>query len=119
MEIERDAKADAAYIYFSSKPYAYGKDLDDQRRVDYAADSTPIGVELLLVSSGVNVHGLPHQDEIAELLKANGIQTYSIDTWSASPAIRVVVFGVELTEPVSRQDTATTFLRTEPQEVTA
>ena len=36
MEFKYDAQADAIYIYLSDKPYAYGKDLDDERRIDYA-----------------------------------------------------------------------------------
>lgn len=68
-----DGEADAIYIHLSSKPYAHGRDLDDQRRIDYADDNTPIGVELLAVSEGVNVNGLPHSDEIARILADNGI----------------------------------------------
>lgn len=71
MEFKHDAQADAIYIYLSNKPYAYGKDLDDERRIDYASDNTPIGVELLCVSKGVNLDGLPCKDEIADILKAN------------------------------------------------
>ena len=71
MKSKYDAEADAIYIYLSEKPYAYGTDLDDERRIDYASDNTPIGVELLCVSKGVNLDGLPHVDEIAKLLEAN------------------------------------------------
>ncbi len=71
MEFKHDAQADAIYISFNNKPYAYGKDLDDERRIDYASDHTPIGVELLCISKGVNLDGLPRKDEIAEVLKAN------------------------------------------------
>ncbi len=71
MKFKRDVEADAIYISLSNKPYAYGKDLDDERRIDYAADSTPIGVELLCVSKGVNLDGLPRKEEIAEFLKTN------------------------------------------------
>ncbi|MCL0053138.1 DUF2283 domain-containing protein [Dehalococcoidales bacterium] len=74
MKFKYDAEADAIYIYLSEKPYAYGTDLDDERRIDYASDNTPIGVELLCVSDGVNWDGLPCKDEIAEILKANMIR---------------------------------------------
>ncbi|MCL0046453.1 DUF2283 domain-containing protein [Dehalococcoidales bacterium] len=74
MKFKYDAEADAIYIYFSEKPYAYGTDLDDERRIDYASNNTPIGVELLCVSDGVNLDGLPCKDEIAEILKANMIR---------------------------------------------
>jgi uncharacterized protein YuzE len=78
MEFERDLEADAVYIYLSSKPYAYGEDLDDERRVDYASDHTPIGVELLGVSMGVNVENLPYSDQISELLERNDIKIYAL-----------------------------------------
>lgn len=78
MEFKHDVQADAVYIYLSDKPYAYGKDLDDERRIDYASDSTLIGVELLCVSDGVNLDGLPCIDEIAEILEAEGIKIYVI-----------------------------------------
>jgi len=78
MKFKYDAEADAIYIYLSEKPYAYGTDLDDERRIDYASDNTPIGVELLCVSDGVNLDGLPYVyvDEIAEVLEAEGINIY-------------------------------------------
>ncbi len=75
MEFKHDVEADAIYISFSSKPYAYGKDLDDERRIDYASDNTAIGVELLNVSKGVNLDGLPRKDKIAEVLKAKVIRS--------------------------------------------
>jgi uncharacterized protein YuzE len=73
MEIEFDPRADAIYIQLLQKPYAYGVDLDDWRRVDYSSDDEPIGVELLEVSRGVNVHQLPYSDEIAQALQTRGI----------------------------------------------
>ena len=53
MYIKYDKQADAVYILLSNKPYAYGKDLDNERRIDYDADGNPRGVELLCVSGGV------------------------------------------------------------------
>lgn len=47
------------YITLSDKPYAYGKDLDDTRRIDYASDGTAIGIELLFPSRGIKLSGLP------------------------------------------------------------
>ena len=38
MRLEYDKEADAIYIKLSDMPYAYGKDLDDLRRIDYDAD---------------------------------------------------------------------------------
>ncbi len=64
-----DSEADAAYFYLSEKPYHHGVELDDLRRVDYAEDGTPIGVEILGVRAiGVNTGGLPRGEEIKQLL---------------------------------------------------
>ena len=66
LNVEHDPEADALYVRLGDKPYAYGEDFGDERRVDYAADGTPIGVELLCVSVGVDLTDLPHAELIAE-----------------------------------------------------
>ncbi|MBA7599610.1 hypothetical protein ES703_06646 [subsurface metagenome] len=68
MELKYDRIADAIYIKLSNMPYAYGKDLDDLRRIDYDADGNPRGIELLCVSGGVDVIDLPNSEEIARML---------------------------------------------------
>ncbi len=73
MNIEHDTTADAIYIRLRRKRYARGTDLDDSRRVDYAADGDPIGIELLNVSLGVNLDDLPRAAEVAKLLETRGI----------------------------------------------
>jgi uncharacterized protein YuzE len=100
MELRHDQQADAIYIYLSSKPYAYGKDLDDERRIDYASDNSPIGVELLCVSKGVNVAGLPRVDEIAEVLQAKGIKIYAMEQYvETSHGYSNAVFSVKMVSP--------------------
>jgi uncharacterized protein YuzE len=84
MEIEFDAEADAIYVHLLQKPYAHGVDLDDWRRVDYSADNEPIGVELLMVSRGVNVHQLPYSEAIAEFLETKGIMAWRAEQNSSS-----------------------------------
>jgi uncharacterized protein YuzE len=74
---EYDREADAIYIYLNDKPYAYGKDLDDGRRIDYAADHTPVGIELLGVSQGVEIDNIPCQNEVAKLLKEHDIKIFA------------------------------------------
>jgi len=69
-----DQQADAVYIRLSDKEYSYGEELDRERRIDYATDGTPIGVELLCVSTGVDLRDLPKQQEIAELLTKHRIK---------------------------------------------
>jgi uncharacterized protein YuzE len=76
MKVKYDKAADAVYIYLNSKLYAYGNDLDDERRIDYASDHTPMGVELLCTSKGVNLEGLPNANEIAEAIENKGIKAY-------------------------------------------
>ena len=53
MKVDYDEKADALYVTLSEARYAYGRDLDDSRRVDFAADDAVIGVEILLPSMGL------------------------------------------------------------------
>ena len=105
MKFKHDAQADAIYIYLGEKPYAYGKDLDDERRIDYASDNTSIGVELLCVSKGVNLDSLPHIDEIAEVLEAEGIKIYVLERrpsvdWQGYSNVE---FNVKLTSPVAKE----------------
>ena len=77
MKIKYDRKADALYITLSNIPYAYGKDLDDLRRIDYDTDNNPRGVELLGVSDGINTDDLPDRGEIERALRDRGIKIYA------------------------------------------
>lgn len=74
MRFEHDREADATYIWLRDLPYAFGVDLDHSRRIDYADDQRPIGIELLNVSKGVNVDDLPEQSTVTRLLEAHGIR---------------------------------------------
>lgn len=93
MELKYDSAADAVYINLSSKPYAYGIDLDNERRVDYSEDGTPTGIELLCVSNGVNLIDLPHSEEMAESLQSEGFRTYFLEE---SPISGIGVTGMRL-----------------------
>lgn len=77
MEIRQDIKADAIYILFNDKPYAYGKDLDEERRIDYDVDNKPRGIELLCVSGGVITDDLPFRAEVEKMLEERGIDAYA------------------------------------------
>lgn len=77
MKIRYDKQADAIYILLSEKPYAYGRDLDEERRIDYDANGNPRGVELLCVSTGVLIDDLPNKAEIERVLGARGIKVYA------------------------------------------
>ena len=67
-------EADAVYVKLSDQPYAFGEDIDHERRVDYAADGTPIGIELLCASEGVDLSHLPCVDEVTAALRQLGIR---------------------------------------------
>jgi uncharacterized protein YuzE len=77
MKFEYDKEADAIYVYLSNKPYSYGKELDNERIIDYSEDGEPIGVELLCVSHGVIVDDLPNRKEIENYLDKKGIKIFA------------------------------------------
>ena len=122
MEFKHDTEADAVYISLSNKPYAYGKDLDDERRIDYAADGTPVGVEILCVSKGVNVESVPRKDEIAEMLETNGIKAYTMQVgYSVAKHgyVHGYVFDVNVSPPITQvTEKPTAPLTEEKEEVT-
>ncbi len=77
MKLKYDKHADAIYISLTDAPYAYGEDLDDERRIDYDEKGNPRGIELLCVSHGVSLDNLPHGAEIAKLLEAKKIKVFA------------------------------------------
>jgi uncharacterized protein YuzE len=77
MQFRHDPQADAVYITLREGTFAHGVMLGDTRVIDFDAERHPLGVELLYVSSGVDVRGLPEQDAIARLLTAHGIAVTS------------------------------------------
>ena len=68
LQYEHDPEADAIYVHLADKPYAYSEDLSPERRVDFADDRTPVGVELTCLSHGVSLAGLPAAAEIGDIL---------------------------------------------------
>ena len=75
LRAEYDPDADALYVYLSDQPYSHGRDLDDARRIDYSSDGSPIGVEVLSPRAiGVNLSGLPREDELAAIVRELGFQ---------------------------------------------
>ncbi|MHB1416441.1 MAG: DUF2283 domain-containing protein [Chloroflexota bacterium] len=77
MRYEYDSNADCAYIRLNDLPHGYSKEIDETRFVDYAKDGQVIGIELLYVSSGVDVSGLPFESEIAKVLEEHRIKVYA------------------------------------------
>lgn len=77
MKITYDKDVQAIYIQLRDLPYAYGEDLDDSRRLDYAEDGTPIGIELLNVDLGVHLDDLPERGGLEKLLADHDIKAYA------------------------------------------
>jgi uncharacterized protein YuzE len=73
-KVRYDHEAQAIYVRLSDKAYAYGEDIDHERRVDYAADGTPVGVEFLCVDEGVDLSDIPQADAIADVLRPYDIR---------------------------------------------
>lgn len=69
MTLHHDPDADALYIKLGDLPYAFGEDLDHERRVDYSADGQPVGIEILGVSAGIDTRGLPDEAAVTALLE--------------------------------------------------
>ena len=69
-----DPEADAVWIKLQQGVYAATRELDSRRLVDEAVDGTALSVELLDVSDGVDVAGLPASQEIAQALRRLGIR---------------------------------------------
>ena len=65
--VQKFQEVGALYVQLSDKPYAYGRDLDHERRIDFATDGTPIGVEFIDVRSGIDLHDIPAEREIGRI----------------------------------------------------
>ena len=78
MDFRYSPAADALYIQFNDRRIAYSEDISRrgyyERGVDYAEDDTPLGIELLNVSRGVDLTDVPHAQEIARLLREHQIR---------------------------------------------
>lgn len=73
--LEYDEAGDAAYVTFSDDEWHHQERLDDGRAINYAADGTVIGVELLSPRrKGVLLDGLPHPHDIARVIRAVGFR---------------------------------------------
>lgn len=72
LRTEYDHEADAVYV---DLPIAHGRSLDDGRAVDYAADWTPVGVEILGPKNhGVDLTGIPDAAAVGRALEAYGFK---------------------------------------------
>ena len=82
MILHHSERANLIYIQFDDRDVAYSENIsrgrEYDRGVDYAADGTPVGIEFLNVSRGVDLTGVPRADEILQLLLENQIRETTI-----------------------------------------
>ncbi len=74
MKTTYDRGADAAYFRFSAAASTRQVPLDDGRILDYAADGSLVGVEVLSPSRGVDLAGVPRAEEIARAARRRGFR---------------------------------------------
>jgi uncharacterized protein YuzE len=73
--LEYDESVDAAYLTVSDEPWDHQVRLDDARGINYAADGSVIGIEILSPRrKGVLLDGLPYRADIVRVMRAVGFQ---------------------------------------------
>ena len=78
LRVESDPTADAIYIQLLDEPIGYTEELDDNRLIDCTLNpGKPVGVDLLAVSEGVKLNGLPEVETIENILNGLGVKTYT------------------------------------------
>jgi uncharacterized protein YuzE len=71
LHLECDESVDAAYISVKDADWDHQVRLDDARGIDYAADGSVIGIEILSPRRmGVRLDGLPFKQDVARVLQA-------------------------------------------------
>lgn len=69
--LEYDESVDAAYLTVSDAPWDHQVRLDDARAVNYAADGSVIGIEILSPRRmGVLLDGLPFRRDVARVMQS-------------------------------------------------
>jgi uncharacterized protein YuzE len=69
--LEYDESVDAAYLTVSDAPWDHQVRLDDARAVNYAADGSVIGIEILSPRRrGVLLDGLPFRQDVARVMQS-------------------------------------------------
>lgn len=77
MYLTYDEAADAVYVYFERRDVDRTDQLTDRVNVDYATDGTPIGVEFLDVSLGIDPGNVPHRADVARLLEERQFRVFA------------------------------------------
>jgi len=69
--LEYDESVDAAYLTVNDAPWDHQVRLDDARAVNYAADGSVIGIEILSPRrKGVLLDGLPFRQDVARVMQS-------------------------------------------------
>ena len=69
--LEYDESVDAAHLTVSDEPWDHQVRLDDARGINYAADGSVIGIEILSPRrKGVLLDGLPFRDDVARVMQS-------------------------------------------------
>lgn len=77
--LEYDEAVDAAYLTLSDEPWHHRVRLDDARGINYAADGSVIGIELLSPRRrGVILEGLPFPDDVERVVRAVGFRVLEV-----------------------------------------
>ena len=75
MLLEYDESVDAAYLRLSELDWHHQERLDDARGINYAADGSVIGIEILSPRRrGVRLDGLPHAVDVERVMRACGFR---------------------------------------------
>jgi uncharacterized protein YuzE len=73
--LEYDESVDAAYLQLSEAAMDHQVRLDDARGINYAADGSVIGIEILSPRRmGVRLEGLPYPDDVARVMRSCGFR---------------------------------------------
>lgn len=77
MHIEIDTSVDAAHVTVADRDVDRTVEVDERRRMDYAADGALVGLEFLDSTRGVDLQGLPFQRELEQLFGEQHIPSYA------------------------------------------
>jgi len=73
--LEYDESVDAAYLQLSDAPWDHQVRLDDARGINYGADGSVIGIEILSPRrKGVQLDGLPYPEDVSRVMRSCGFR---------------------------------------------
>ena len=71
--LEYDESVDAAYLRLTDAAMDHQVRLDDARGINYAADGSVIGIEILSPRrKGVQLDGLPYPEDVSRVMRSYG-----------------------------------------------